>query len=665
MPDELMIKKIRDLKLSFKFISAISIVLIVMTIMDIAYNANHEKKVTQKAIIDWSYLFAENVRVTLNTLMREGKMELRHSLFKSMSQELQGLKDVRVIRSIRTNELFKEFNEKNVVPLLEENKQSLIQEMAELGKTLDNTKKRGERQDITQKIDNLKEDVRALEKRIEEALKVKEIEEYERPRDALDEEVLKSGKAVYRFDGDNARVLVPYAVKKSGCSENSGCHKSAKEGEVLGAISMEFSVEAINKEIKHNNFIMALFWILRLATLLAVITWLLHFIITKDLRGMLTVFKRLSDGDLTVRVPVKGGDEVGLLAAGFNKMATSLEDTKHELDRRLLEIYALYNVSKTLNATFETEQMLLSLVKSMSKGIHIDKILIMIRDKEKNELYVASHTGFKDVDFHDVRRKFGQGFYGQIASVGKSRLINNIAKEPGITPDDLFCPAISAILVVPFLRRGEVLGLICAFKDEPDKFESNHVSLFDSVAEHLAIAFENARLFEETKMMAITDGLTGLYNKRFLLERLDMELARAGRNQKKLSYLMMDIDNFKHYNDTNGHPAGDALLKEIASLIKSSIRQTDIAFRYGGEELVVLLPDTEKHGAIEIAEKLVKTIHDHPFMHRERQPLGFVSVSLGLSTFPNDAEDKEGLIQKADAALYRAKAGGKNRVVVA
>lgn len=659
-----MIKKIRDLKLSFKFISAISFVLIVMTIMDITYNADQEKKITQKAIIDWSYLFAENVRVTLNTLMREGKMELRHALFNSMSQELQGLKDVRVIRSKRTNELFKEFNEKKVVPLLEENKQLLTQEMTALGKTLDKTKKRDERQDIAQKIDTLKADISALETRIDEALKVKAIEEYERPRDALDEEVLKSGKPVYRFNGDNARILIPYTVKKTGCSENSGCHKSAKEGEVLGAISLEFSIEAINTEIKHNNFVMSLFWLLRLATLLVVITWLLNFIITKDLRGMLAVFKRLSDGDLSVRVPVKGGDEVGLLATGFNKMATSLEDTKRELDRRLLEIYALYNVSKTLNATFETEQMLLSLVNNMSKGIHIDKILIMIRDKEKNELYVASHTGFKDVDFHDVRRKFGQGFYGQIASVGKSKLVNDIAKEPDIAPADLFCPAISAILAVPFLRRGEVLGLICAFKDEPDKFEFNHISLFDSVAEHLAIAFENARLFEETKVMAITDGLTGLYNKRFLLERLDMELARAGRNDKSLSYLMMDIDNFKHYNDTNGHPAGDALLKEIASLIKSSIRQTDIAFRYGGEELVVLLPDTEKHGATEIAEKLVKVIHDHTFPHRERQPLGFISVSLGLATFPNDAKNKEDLIQKADTALYSAKAGGKNRVVV-
>ncbi|MBY0576059.1 MAG: diguanylate cyclase [Gallionellaceae bacterium] len=658
-------KRVRDLKLSFKFIGAISIILVTMTVMDIVYNADREQKITQKAILDWSFLFAENVRVTLNTLMREGRMNLRPAIFSSMSKELKGLKDVHVIRSIRTNELFKEVNEKEVVPLWVESKQSLTQEMAELGNALNKAKNQGERQDISQKINNLERDIYALEKKIAEALKVKELEVYERPRDALDEEVLKSGQPVSRFSGDNARVLIPYTVKKEGCAEKSGCHQLAKEGEVLGAISLEFSIEEINKEIKRNNFVMALIWILRLATILAVIALLVNFIITRNLHGMLAVFKRLSDGDLSVRVPVKGGDEVGLLATGFNKMATSLEETKKELDRRLLEIYALYNVSKTLNATFETEQMLLSLVKSMSKGIHIDKILIMIRDKEKNELYVASQTGFKDTDTHDVRYKFGQGFYGQIASVGKSRVINDVSREPSVTPDELFGSATSSILAVPFLRRGEVLGLICAFKDEPDKFEPNHISLFDSVAEHLAIAFENARLFEETKKMAITDGLTGLYNKRCLLERFDMELARSKRNHKSLSYLMMDIDNFKHYNDTNGHPAGDALLKEMAILIKASIRQTDVPFRYGGEELVVLLPDTGKKDAIEVAEKLVKAIHDHPFSYREKQPLGFVSVSLGLATFPDDAEGKEDIIQKADTALYRAKTGGKNRVVAA
>lgn len=659
-----MIKRTRNLKLSYKFIGAISILLVGMTVVDIIYNADREKKIAEKAVVDWSFLFAENVRVTLNTLMREGKMSMRHDLFKSMSQELNGLKDVRVIRSKRTNEIFHEINEKEVIPLLENKKQMLVLEADELGVALNKARKKDEREDIRQQIDSLKRNIASVEKKIDEAHKVKEIEPYERPKDLFDEEVLRTGKPIYRFEGDNARILIPYTVKKEGCSEESGCHKSAREGEVLGAISMSFSIETINAEIRRNNIIMAMVWVFRLLTLLAVIILLLHFIITKDLGNMLSVFKRLSTGDLSVRVPVKGDDEIGTLSTGFNNMANSLEETKNELDRRLLEIYALYNVSKTLNATFETEHMLLNLVKNISKGIGIDKIIVMIRDKDKNELNIASHTGFEGIDIQNIKFKFGQGFYGQIASVGKSRVINDISKETNITPDDLFGQAVNSIIAVPFLRRGEVLGIICAFKEGPDKFEPNLLGLFDSVAEHLAIAFENASLFEETKIMAITDGLTGLYNKRFLLERLDMELARAKRSDESLSYLMMDIDNFKHFNDTNGHPAGDALLKEIALLIKDTIRQTDVAFRYGGEELVVVLPDTKKQDAIDVAEKLVKAIHDHPFMHREKQPMGFVSVSLGLSTYPDDAGDKDGLIQKADSALYRAKTEGKNRVVV-
>lgn len=658
-------KSVRNLKLSFKFIGAISIILVTMTVMDIVYNAHREQKITQKAIINWSFLFAENVRVNLNTLMREGKMEMRSALFGSMSKELKGLKDVHVIRNRRTNELFRDVNVQEIIPLWDEKIRSLRQEIDELVIEQRGGVSNEDWQDIAQEISDRESEILALEKKILEARKVKEIEPYERPRDSLDEEVLKTGQPIYRFIGDNARVLIPYTVKPEGCAEKSGCHKLAKEGEVLGAISLEFSIEDINKEIKQNNIIMTLIWVVRLITLLGVITLLLYFIITRDIHSMLGVFKRLSGGDLSVRVPVKGKDEIGLLATGFNNMAISLESTKKELDARLLEIYALYNVSKALNTSIETEQMLMSLVNSISKGIHIDQILIMIRNKEKGDLYVASYTGFTEEDIHQARFKFGEGFYGQIASVGKSRIVNDIAKEPSIAPTDLFGSLISSILVVPFLRRGEVLGLICAYRDEPNKFDLNHISLFDSVAEHLATAFENAQLFVEAKMMAITDGLTGLYNKRFLLERLDMELAVGRRKQKCLTYMMLDIDNFKHYNDTNGHPAGDALLKEMASLILSSVRQTDIGFRYGGEELVILLPDTMKCDAIDVAEKLVRVIQNHPFPHRETQPMGYVSVSLGLATFPDDAKNRDDLIDKADAALYRAKEGGKNRVVAA
>ena len=257
-----------------------------------------------------------------------------------------------------------------------------------------------------------------------------------------------------------------------------------------------------------------------------------------------------------------------------------------------------------------------------------------------------------------------KGIYALIASTGISRIIEDVSTDVTIQPHDIFSPDISSLIAVPFLRRGKVLGLICAFRDRPKCFQFSDLKLFNSVAEHLAIAMENARLFEKTKKMAITDGLTGLYNKRFFLEIMNSEVERARRCEHEMSFIIMDIDNFKHYNDTNGHPAGDVLLKELSALIKGSIRKMDIPCRYGGEEFVIILPETSKRDAETVARKLVCLINSHDFPHADTQPMGFISVSMGLSAFPQDDIEDEGLICKADEALYSAKTSGKNRVVL-
>jgi diguanylate cyclase (GGDEF)-like protein len=380
---------------------------------------------------------------------------------------------------------------------------------------------------------------------------------------------------------------------------------------------------------------------------------------------MLKVFRKMTDGDLSVRAPIKGTDEIGQLAMGFNKMAASLEETKVELDRRLLEVFALYNIGKVLNTSFQTEKVLLQLVKDISKSEKIDKIAIMLVDEKTSDLYIATQTGFDDKDMSGIRRKIGEGFYGSTASTGKKRLVHEVDKEKDVPPEDIFSPTINSILAVPFFRRGAVLGLICAFKDKPGMLESSDLDLFSSVAEQLAVAIENAKSFEETKMKSIQDSLTGLYNKGFFLETLEAEISKAGRFGRELSIFMLDVDDFKHYNDTNGHPEGDELLIQLTQLIHNSVRSIDFPCRYGGEEFVVILPETDKVGAAVIAEKLVKIIEAHPFPHGESQPLGFVSVSIGLASFPADSRNMDRLIKKMDEALYKGKKEGKNRLVVA
>jgi len=175
------------------------------------------------------------------------------------------------------------------------------------------------------------------------------------------------------------------------------------------------------------------------------------------------------------------------------------------------------------------------------------------------------------------------------------------------------------------------------------------------------LAEANSRLAQ----LAVTDGLTGLYNHRHFHERLALEVERSARNGLPLSLLMIDVDHFKHYNDHHGHPAGDEVLRLAARLLSEGRRANDVVARYGGEEFGVILVDTAKFTAAKLAERLRERVATHPFAHAGDQPLGQLSISVGVATFPDDAPDSESLIRSADTALYAAKHAGRNRAVLA
>lgn len=167
------------------------------------------------------------------------------------------------------------------------------------------------------------------------------------------------------------------------------------------------------------------------------------------------------------------------------------------------------------------------------------------------------------------------------------------------------------------------------------------------------------------QQLAITDGLTGLYNYRFFKEQLLHEMDRAARHNLSLSLIMMDIDNFKIYNDTNGHPAGDEVLRRIAKVLQNNIRKIDIAARYGGEEFAIILPEESPESAKIVTEKIRRLVEEEPIPFEDKQPNKKLTISLGLATFPIDAEDWKQLVSKADQRLYKAKKSGRNRAVFA
>jgi diguanylate cyclase (GGDEF)-like protein len=163
--------------------------------------------------------------------------------------------------------------------------------------------------------------------------------------------------------------------------------------------------------------------------------------------------------------------------------------------------------------------------------------------------------------------------------------------------------------------------------------------------------------------MAVRDGLTALFNHRHFQEALAQELARSSRSGKPCSIVFMDVDNFKAYNDTHGHPDGDKLLRTLSEILTSQLRCSDLAARYGGEEFVLLLPETPKAAALRIAETLRAKVEREHFPGRERQPLGRVTISAGVACYPEDGRDTQTLLGCADQRLYQAKNGGRNQVV--
>ncbi|MCL5676957.1 MAG: sensor domain-containing diguanylate cyclase [Firmicutes bacterium] len=261
-----------------------------------------------------------------------------------------------------------------------------------------------------------------------------------------------------------------------------------------------------------------------------------------------------------------------------------------------------------------------------------------------------------------IHPRLGEGLTGWVAETGEPILTGDAKRDsrarviPGLPARNL------SYILVPAKVEGRVTGVIRIAREGLNQFNPQDLELATIFANQAAIAIENARLYETTRELTITDGLTGLYNARHLGERLEEEISRARRYGHRLSLAMIDSDSLKEVNDRYGHQQGDRAVKELGQGIRDTVRQSDAVFRYAGDEFVVLMPETDASTAYMVMERVRRKIEER-YLRIDGQDVR-TTVSLGVATFPDHAGTAEDLIRRADEAMYRAKGAGKNRVML-
>jgi diguanylate cyclase (GGDEF)-like protein len=333
------------------------------------------------------------------------------------------------------------------------------------------------------------------------------------------------------------------------------------------------------------------------------------------------------------------------------------------------EIKSINNITEALRSTMKLDNVLDMILKNLTMELRYERafIFLMVQKGEKQLLQGETGVGI----FNDILKELSFELDESLGLIPKTA----IEKKPFIVKDaknDYRCEQklvemlnLKEFATVPLIARDNVLGVLVVVADgySKDGISPEDMSLLDVFANQSAIAIQNARFYETIEQFSITDGLTGLYNHRYFQDALRSEMTKAQGSKSDLSLIYFDIDDFKVHNDTLGHLAGDRILQDLGAIIRKHFDDTSIAARYGGEEFAVILPGVSKQDAYAVAEKLRSTVEQHPFEHKKEMGGKNLTVSVGVANFPEDAKDNKGLIDAADKRLYKAKKGGKNRVV--
>jgi len=388
--------------------------------------------------------------------------------------------------------------------------------------------------------------------------------------------------------------------------------------------------------------------------------------IVEPLQRITSATQKMAQGQFE-KLSVKSSIEIGRLAENFNSMGEILNERLKELEDSIQREQAvirrlniLNELSGSIASKLKVDEVLETILSSSKTLVKSEVGAVVLIDRFSHHI---THFTSSPVEKMGEIRNFAEDIINELINK-KMSIRSNIPSKDKEFKDILenVKIKINNFLAVPILIEEQILGgIIFINKMGGEEFTMEDEDNALMVSFQAAMAIEKSFYHEEVENLARTDGLTGLNNHRTFHEQLDIELKRVRRFGGHLALLLIDIDFFKKFNDTYGHQGGDVALKELAGVLKRNLRGIDSAGRYGGEEFTVILPQTDLNGAIKTAERIKKEVSSHPIVINGAK--AHLTVSIGISIFPDDAMDKEDLIKAADDALYMAKRTGRNKIV--
>jgi diguanylate cyclase (GGDEF)-like protein len=337
-----------------------------------------------------------------------------------------------------------------------------------------------------------------------------------------------------------------------------------------------------------------------------------------------------------------------------------------ERKRQLQEVAIFNDVAKALTSSLNLDSILQTIMDKMAEFFRPDTWSLLMVDEQKDELYFAIAVGDAAETLKTVRLKVGEGIAGWVAKNGESLIVPDVYNDPRFSKriDEMTKWKTRSIICVPLQSKHRVLGVIQLINCAMESFGEQEMFFLHALCDYAAIAIDNARAVEKIQELTITDDCTGLYNARHLYKTLEAEVYRSARFGYEFSVIFLDLDHFKMVNDTYGHLVGSKLLQEIGFKVKSQLRLIDYAFRYGGDEFVILLPQTEKNSALVVAKRLQEMMRRTQFLADEGLNLN-VRCSMGLATYPEDAKSSHEIIRQADEMMYMVKNSSRDNIAVA